>query len=237
MSWKITLHWTAGTNQVSALDKQHYHFIVDGNGDVHRGIHTVEDNLNTSDGKYAAHASMANTKNIGVSLAGMAGATESPFNAGSHPINETQLDVACKLMADLSKQYSVPINDKSVLTHAEIQPNLGIKQSGKWDITRLPWRDDLRGHKAVGDYIRSKVSMLLGNDQVVPIITTRPVVRKGSRGEHVVYLQEKLNAKGYNVGRADGIFGVNTDAQVRLFQKENGLGVDGIVGNNTWSKL
>lgn len=56
---------------------------------------------------------------------------------------------------------------------------------------------------------------------------------KGSSGNDVKTLQENLNKLGYNCGVADGQFGNNTDTQVRKFQKDNNLIVDGIVGNIT----
>ena len=65
----------------------------------------------------------------------------------------------------------------------------------------------------------------------------QPTVYSGSRGESVKTLQEKLNAKGYNAGSVDGIFGKNTQAAVMAFQKANGLAADGIVGKLTWAKL
>ena len=65
----------------------------------------------------------------------------------------------------------------------------------------------------------------------------QPTVYSGSRGESVKTLQERLNAKGYNAGSVDGIFGKNTQAAVMAFQKANGLAADGIVGKLTWAKL
>ena len=65
----------------------------------------------------------------------------------------------------------------------------------------------------------------------------QPTVYSGSRGESVKTLQEKLNAKGYNAGSVDGIFGKNTRAAVMAFQNANGLAADGIVGKLTWAKL
>lgn len=56
-------------------------------------------------------------------------------------------------------------------------------------------------------------------------------IKKGSRGYDVWLLQHALNLY------TDGIFGSLTDEAVRLFQKENGLVVDGIVGPKTWAKL
>ena len=57
------------------------------------------------------------------------------------------------------------------------------------------------------------------------------VVRRGSTGEAVRYLQSALGL------RVDGQFGPVTERAVRAFQAANGLRVDGIVGSITWSKL
>ena len=63
------------------------------------------------------------------------------------------------------------------------------------------------------------------------------LVKTGNRGEDVKTLQERLNALGYNCGDVDGIFGAKTYAAVVAFQKAMGIGVDGIVGSQTWGKL
>lgn len=65
----------------------------------------------------------------------------------------------------------------------------------------------------------------------------RPLLKNGSRGAYVRYLQEKLASKLYYTGKADGAFGPNTDRAVRLFQTENGLSQDGAVGPATWEKV
>src|SRR5690606_17297969 len=53
----------------------------------------------------------------------------------------------------------------------------------------------------------------------------------------VVALQKRLNELGYNCGKADGIFGANTESAVKKFQKAKGLSVDGIVGQKTIAAL
>lgn len=63
------------------------------------------------------------------------------------------------------------------------------------------------------------------------------VAKVGTRGDTVQAIQEKLNKLGYNVGKADGVFGEQTKAAVIKFQKDNGLTVDGIVGNQTLTEL
>lgn len=65
----------------------------------------------------------------------------------------------------------------------------------------------------------------------------RPTLRRGSRGADVTYLQQRLTAKGYGVGKIDGIFGQKTLEAVKAYQAEHGLTVDGIVGAKTWASL
>ena len=50
------------------------------------------------------------------------------------------------------------------------------------------------------------------------------------RGDDVRALQRKLNALGFDAGREDGMFGVNTDHAMRDFQRNVGEEPDGIVG-------
>lgn len=55
----------------------------------------------------------------------------------------------------------------------------------------------------------------------------------GSRGSEVRTIQEKLKRWGYYNGNIDGIYGSQTTAAVKSFQRKNGLTVDGIAGPNT----
>ena len=62
---------------------------------------------------------------------------------------------------------------------------------------------------------------------------------RGSSGTEVEKLQNALIAAGYDVGstKADGVYGKNTEAAVKAYQKDNGLTVDGIAGKNTLGAL
>ena len=62
-------------------------------------------------------------------------------------------------------------------------------------------------------------------------------VRSGSSGEVVKDVQQKLKNWGYYNGSVDGIFGSQTKDAVMLFQRRNGLKVDGVVGNETFKAL
>ena len=61
--------------------------------------------------------------------------------------------------------------------------------------------------------------------------------RRGSSGEQVRVIQDKLKRWGYYDGAVDGIFGSATEKAVRYFQRTNGLTEDGIVGTNTLAAL
>jgi N-acetyl-anhydromuramyl-L-alanine amidase AmpD len=154
---RVILHWTAGTNNANALDRRYYHYLIQGDGSIVQGDYTPEDNLETADGRYAAHVKNANTGAIGVALCGMLGAVESPFNPGQYPITEEQWIVACEMISGLCKRYAIPVTPSTVLTHAEVQGTLKIAQSGKWDITRLPWEPGIVGATAVGDHLRQMI--------------------------------------------------------------------------------
>ena len=52
----------------------------------------------------------------------------------------------------------------------------------------------------------------------------------GSRGSEVTQIQTKLKRWGYYSGSIDGIYGSETLAAVKYFQRKNGLTVDGIAG-------
>lgn len=55
----------------------------------------------------------------------------------------------------------------------------------------------------------------------------------GSRGSEVTQIQTKLKRWGYYQGNVDGIYGSQTLAAVKYFQRKNGLSVDGIAGPAT----
>jgi N-acetyl-anhydromuramyl-L-alanine amidase AmpD len=152
----IVVHWSAGGNKASVLDREHYHIIIEGDGRLVRGEKSIKDNESAADGRYAAHTRGCNTGFIGVSLAGMAGARQSPFDPGKSPITRAQWDVLPDVLADLCRRYAINVTPQTVLSHAEVEKTLGIKQAGKWDIARLPWDAAMNTATKVGDDFRAK---------------------------------------------------------------------------------
>ncbi|MGI5893402.1 MAG: spore cortex-lytic enzyme [Candidatus Merdivicinus sp.] len=69
------------------------------------------------------------------------------------------------------------------------------------------------------------------------IPTTQTLSKVGSRGNEVKAIQQELKDRGLYNGNVDGIFGSQTEAAVKRFQKQQGLAVDGIAGPQTLKKL
>lgn len=159
---RVIVHWTAGSHRASGLDRSHYHLLIDADGLLARGTPSIA--LNDAGGTksgYAAHTLNCNTGSIGVALCCMAGAIESPFNAGSAPMTRLQWETLPRVVAELCRRYDIAVSSRTVLSHAEVQANLGIKQRGKWDIARLPFDPATVGAKACGDQLRAAVAKLL----------------------------------------------------------------------------
>jgi hypothetical protein len=62
-------------------------------------------------------------------------------------------------------------------------------------------------------------------------------LKRGMKGKLVLSLQLKLKEHGLDAGKADSVFGKQTAAAVKQFQKAHGLKVDQIVGPVTWAEL
>lgn len=168
---RVIIHWTAGTNKASSTDRKHYHYIVEGDGNVVAGDLPPEANENTRTA-YAAHTRGMNTGSIGVSFAAMFNARERPFDAGKHPITEKQVAAMVRLVAQLCAKYGIPVTRDTVLSHAEVQGTLGVTQLGKWDVSWLPGMDQAGNAQAVGDLLRYKIKAAMAPEPKP--VTTAP---------------------------------------------------------------
>lgn len=245
---KLCAHWDANDYQISQSSLEVYQACIDGDLQTHMGHHTVEDNFDTADGIYGRGVRRFNTDLISIAACCMRGATEStgyPNFGSQYPLKEDQFYELCKLAAVYCERYSIPVQRDRVFTHAEVEGTFGIKQNGKWDISVLPWDPSRKGHRAVGDYFRSLVSMYLLKARpdlqhlAVPdeLPSNRPTLRHGDHGTDVRILQTDLHDLRFHVGKIDGDFGNRTRAAVLAFQADNGLTTDGIVGPRTWAAL
>ena len=69
-------------------------------------------------------------------------------------------------------------------------------------------------------------------------VEAQPLLKRGSRGDLVVWAQEHLATAAGKPGLSvTGIFGKRTRAAVRAFQESKGLPANGAIGEETWSAL
>lgn len=173
---RIIMHWTAGAYKANATDKKAYHILIEGDGTLVRGVASIALNSGTIKTGYAAHTLNCNSGSIGVSLCCMAGAVESPFSPGSYPMTKAQFDTLILVVKELASKYNIPITRQTILSHAEVQTTLGIKQKNKWDYTRLAFDPSIQGAIKIGDHIRALVAAGTTTEQSIP----EPVVPSGA---------------------------------------------------------
>jgi N-acetylmuramoyl-L-alanine amidase len=145
---RVHWHWTVGWHKPNPADRKHYHAIFTGEG---------EEVLLHDWDKLLAHTLKANTGAIGLSLCGMVGANERPFDHGPEPITEAALAALAVRTAKLCVQFDIPVSRWSTLSHSEIQPSLAIPQRQKWDINFLPGMTKPTDPITAGDTIRAMV--------------------------------------------------------------------------------
>jgi len=155
---RIIIHWSAGLWYPNDYEKQFYHFLIDCDGKCYSGNHKPEDNIDCTDGNYAAHTGGGNTGSIGVALCAMLGFI-SPANAGKYPITKPQLEACFKFCAELCEKYKIPV--ENVMTHYEFgKAHPQTTSAGKIDIIFLPPYPEVKQNE-IGDFIRQKIKWYL----------------------------------------------------------------------------
>ena len=173
---RVICHWTAGTHRAGPEDLAAYHFLIEGDGRLVKGDTSIALNSRRVKKGYAAHTLNCNSGSIGISLCCMGGAQEQPFRAGNYPMTAEQWSTLTTTVAELCARYRIRVTPRTVLSHAEVESNLGIKQRGKWDISRLPFDPGCVGAGACGDRLRRDVEAAMrAVPQVAPVGRGFPV--------------------------------------------------------------
>jgi hypothetical protein len=156
----VTWHWTVGANGIIEMEKEAYNFLTDTKGNIYDGNHTIASQVmyDWRKGIGASHTKGMNTGWIGISQDAMVGAKQTnPITWGSLPITWEGIDAMLKLTMDICEEYMIPVSPWTTLSHAEVEPTLGVKQRGKWDYTVLPGDKVSRDPREVGDELRKRM--------------------------------------------------------------------------------
>ena len=87
--------------------------------------------------------------------------------------------------------------------------------------------------RKIGILLIISIMLFVSYNVVIRNAEVQALSKYGSKGEEVKQIQTKLKRWGYYSGSVDGIYGSQTLAAVKLFQKKNKLTVDGIAGTKT----
>ena len=91
-----------------------------------------------------------------MALCGMFG-YQSRVKLGNYPLKQIQFERCYELCAKMCKEYNIPINRSTVLTHYEFGLNHPDTTSGgKIDIIVIPYQPMLLPFE-IGDFIRNKI--------------------------------------------------------------------------------
>lgn len=257
---RIVFHWTAGTHKASPFDREHYHVLIEADGNVVRGVPTIDGNgVGSARGRKASHTLNCNTGSIGVSLCCMGGpdVREQPFIAGRYPMTRVQWEKLAFVLADLCRVYDIAVTPKTVLSHAEVQSNLGIKQRQKWDVSRLAFDPTVKGAKVCGDQMRAMVKQAMNPITTVaglvsgvgaddgepddPVLTAAPVTEKVEQTaaedaarelavSDITSIQRRLKALKYHeLGLVDGQWGGRLAAAIAAFKNDRHLSGEPVI--------
>jgi murein L,D-transpeptidase YcbB/YkuD len=230
---RVVWHWAVSGYTPNSTSLKAYNYVIDGDGKIHSGVRDSGNFAGASmaKGTYAAHTRALNSGSLGISVAAMVGAKEIPFTAGSAPMKENQIEALLQITAEKMLQYGVELSPRTILSHAEVQPTLGVSQAGKWDYMWLPGMANTMNAIDIGNVLRERLSWSVGKPKPQLFLTVRPTIRRGSRGADVFALQTALGIT------TDSVFGPKTEQAVIKHQRSKQLLPDGIVGRMTWASL
>ena len=156
---------------------------------------------------------------------------------------------ACEFTAYLCEQLNLdPLGEDVIIDHARAY-QLGIASNhgdvmhwfGRYGITLDKIRRDvwalLEPEPTPAPEPAPKPKPKPSMDDKIKAWDKANTLKLGSKGKTVEVLQRALAGKGYNVVVIDGDFGSVTDREVRKYQTDNKLFVDGICGPQTWEAL
>lgn len=82
-----------------------------------------------------------------------------------------------------------------------------------------------------------KLKITSDNDKILSNFKDKERKKENISNLWIATTQLKLKELGYKVGKVDGIYGKNTAAAIKAFQKNNGLTEDGYAGKDTINKM
>ena len=183
------------------------------------------------DGKYGA-ASYNALHNRGASIFN-GGIPSRTLSSGAHGWDVLVLQQKLSSM-NYSVFLTASYDAATMAAIKKLQAKNGLKEDGVFgaDERRYMWPS------AVDQQEQDAIRDELNQDENAYSTEFGRILKRGKQGSDVANAQMRLKAGNYLFGKADGIFGAETEAAVKKLQKDFGLAkVDGIIGYETWKVL
>lgn len=164
------------------------------------------------------------------------GSTKNGLSKIAYIMNASNCDVDLNTCLDIlveqMKKVSGDPDKKNKSTRIWNKKNYKI-ELGKGKLSKYTGTDET----SIGIVFKSVNTSKTGSSQETASGKVYEELSKGSRGEAVIELQNRLNKLGYFVGNADGDYGNKTKTAIEAFQKINGLKVTGVADSKTQQQL
>jgi len=187
-----------------------YHFLIRKDGTIYRG---------RPENKLGAHTSGMNTGSLGICFEGSFMAEE---------MSQEQIKAGQELVSYLCDKYD--ILKAKVYRHKDLNSTDCPGANFPYEVIRGGAKNETAG----GKYIEE-----LKEECTKQGFSSYPVCRKGAKGNITKIIQRLLVSKNYSLPTygIDSSYGDETVKAVKQFQSDNGLLVDGVVGQETWKAL
>lgn len=221
----ITVHETANTS--TGADAESHARYVKGQAAIDRSVswhYTADDSViiqHLPDNERGWHAGNGNGSSIGIELC---------VNSDGD-FQQTKRNAAA-LIQRLMKKHNIPL--ARVVTHKHwTGKNCPARLLNEWNA----FKQLIAGSTSASQTGGTQVTAPSKPAPAKP--STSGLLQRGSKGKDVKALQDQLLSLGYKLPRfgADSDFGKETEDAVKAFQEDQGIGVDGIAGPDTFSKL
>ena len=159
---RIHWHWTVSGYKVTPRITNHYNGVFDFEGNEYDGGAPPQHQAEYSRHMGVSHSLSSNTGAVGLAVACLAGVKANwgsmTVDQGKYPVTWEGIDAMLEKTMELCEDFDIYPSPWTTLNHAEIQPNLGIRQKGKWDIQILPSTPNtILSAKAAGDMMRARM--------------------------------------------------------------------------------
>lgn len=163
--------------------------------------------------------------------------TRPVLQKGSEGVEVSELQAALKLLGYYGGEVDGVYAESTAEAVSQFQraanlPATGVTNRATWDRLFPPDEMASRSTSTANNCVCDRTAT--SSEDAPTTAASFPVLRLGMRGEAVVGLQERLRALGFLQGRADGVFGPETQAAVKAAQEEYQLQADGVVGSQMW---